>query len=181
MIETDAQLVGELQKGSQSAFAELYQRYRQGAYTYCLRMLGDPEAASDIVQGTFLKLYQRSSQIREPERFRYWLLATVRHDCLTCLRQRNNDHNARDQLSRADVSPDLDSKSYSTAELTRLLAKAIEELPADLRETVILREYEDLTYQEIAEITGVKLGLVKFRLFTARKRLAQVLSPVLKG
>lgn len=181
MTESDAQLVGELQEGSRAAFAALYQRYKHRAYVACLRLLGDAEAASDVVQGVFLKLYERSSQIREPERFRQWLFTAIRHDCLTCIGQIHRDSRAREELNRPDAAPGSETEQERSAALNTLLAREIDKLPAELKEAVILREYEGFSYQEIAEITGVKIGLVKFRLFTARKRLARALSPVLKG
>jgi RNA polymerase sigma-70 factor, ECF subfamily len=181
MTSTDADLVHELQNGSRQAFAELYRRYKQQVYTYCLRMLGDVDSAQDVLQGIFLKTYERSIQIREPEQFRSWLFAAARHDCLSSLRRRNEDSVTEEELDCGRIAGESSSDQEESVRLTRLVTQALGKLPPELREVVILREYEDFSYQEIADITGVKIGLVKFRLFTARKKLAERLSRVMKG
>jgi len=83
MVVRDQELIRDLQDGSDLAFVTLYNRYKQAAYVYCLKMLGDVDAAKDIVQGTFLKVYERRSQLRFPERFKAWLLKIARNECLT--------------------------------------------------------------------------------------------------
>jgi RNA polymerase sigma-70 factor, ECF subfamily len=181
MTSTDANLVRELQNGSRQAFAELYQRYKLQVYTYCLRVLGDVDSAQDVLQGIFLKTYERSIQIREPEQFRNWLFATARHDCLSSLRQRNEDSVTEEELDRIGIAGESNSDPEATDRLTRLVTQALGKLSPELREVVILREYEDFSYQEIADITGVKIGLVKFRLFTARQKLAERLNRAMKG
>lgn len=181
MTMSDEHLVLELQNGSKQAFAELYQRYKYRIYTYCLRMLRDADRAQDTVQGIFLKMYERSRQIRNPERFQSWLYTTARHDCLSNLRQQSKNSDALDTLERSELGQNSSPAPEQTSGLVRAIAEAVGKLPPELREVVILREYEDFSYEEISEITGVKIGLVKFRLFTARKKLAERLNRVLKG
>jgi RNA polymerase sigma-70 factor (ECF subfamily) len=176
VIVQDLNLVRDFQDGSDLAFVNLYNRYKQPVYVYCLKVLADADAAKDIVQGVFLKVYERRSQLSSPDRFKSWLLTIARNDCLTFMRKENRTPRLDEGGEDAAAVPfhsDLEKD-----EEVALVAGAIARLQPELKEIVILREYENLSYREIAEVLGIGEGTVKSRLFTARRQLYEKLKPV---
>jgi RNA polymerase sigma-70 factor (ECF subfamily) len=175
---SDATLLGKLQDGDHRAFAALYHRYKQQLYGFCVRMLGDRDSAKDVLQASFLKLFERSGQIQDPERFRSWLFSVVRNDCLSAMRRQGTADEAVRTLASEQSSAPIDSaKGDNHNDLRARVAAAVQGLPTDYRDVVILREYHDLSYKEIAEVTNTSEGTVRFRLFTARRKLHEMLTP----
>ena len=176
MVVQDDILIQDFQEGSDMAFVNLYNRYKHATYVYCLKVLGDPDAAKDSVQGVFLKVYERRSQLLHPESFKAWLLMIARNDCLTYLRKAT-------RMSRLDEENEDDVFALPTSEIDRdeetaIVSRAIARLNPVLKEVVILREYENLSYKEIADVIGVAESTVKSRLFTARQQLYERLKPL---
>ena len=169
MIVQDDILIRDFREGSDLAFVHLYNRYKHAAYVYCVKILNDAEAAKDIVQGVFLKVYERRSQLLHPESFKAWLLIIARNDCLTYLRKAT-------RMSRLDEENEDDVFALPTSEIDRdeetaIVSRAVARLNPELNEDVILREYENLSYKEIADVLGVTESIVKSRLFSARQQL----------
>lgn len=175
MVVQDEKLIRDLQDGSDLAFVTLYNRYKQAAYVYCLKMLGDVDAAKDIVQGTFLKVNERHSQLRSPERFKAWLLRIARNDCLTYLRKRRSMSALPKESEDVIFSPDCD---VDRNEEIALVNRAVSRLKPKLKEVIILRQYENLSYREIADVIDEAETTVKSRLFTARQQLYELLKPM---
>ncbi len=165
--------IQELKKGSAEAFRILYNEYGQKVYRYCLRMLGDPISADDAFQETFIKVYEKRSSFGGLN-FASWVYTIARNNCYNQLRQKKEIiefdeefHNAHDN-TEADLGIKLS------------IEQAIAKLPPVFREVIILREYEECSYQEIAEILNIDLSLVKIRVFRARIILRKLLNPVVK-
>ena len=176
MIVQDEVLVRDFQNGSDIAFANLYTRYKHAVYVYCLKVLADPEAAKDVVQGSFLKVYERRSQLLHPERFKAWLLMIARNDCLTYARRAGRTTElAWDADNQGGPLPPDEMEKEEDA---TIVARAVARLKPDLREVVILREYENLSYREIADVVGIPESTVKSRLFEARRQLYDQLKPM---
>ena len=177
MLDRSHILVTDFQGGSDLAFTELYHTYKRDIYLFCLKFLGDTAAAKDIVQQVFLKAYERRSQLTRPGSFKAWLLMIARNDCLTHLRQVRRmvaiPEEGDDPVFSLPPNDDDDSEETIT-----LISRAIARLKPELREIVVLREYENLSYNEIAEVIGITEGLVKSRLFTARRQLCELLKPM---
>jgi RNA polymerase sigma-70 factor (ECF subfamily) len=177
---SDDRLVDRLRIGDNAAFVDLYERHKRSVYLFCLKMLGDTESAKDITQGVFLKVLERHHQLDDPSKFRSWLLTIARNDCLTQIRD-----------SKSTVPADecsIEVNNVAAAEVTfleeedtelKLLNQAIARLRPDYREVVILREYQNLSYRQIAEVVGTTESTVKFRLFAARRELYEKLRPLL--
>jgi RNA polymerase sigma-70 factor, ECF subfamily len=176
MVVQDDVLFREFQRGSDLAFVNLYNRYKHSAYVYCLKILGDADAAKDIVQGVFLKVYERRSQLLHPERFKSWLLMIARNDCLTTMRKASWTAELPEESE--DTVTSLPSSAVEKDEEIALVARAIARLKPDMKEVVILREYENLSYKEIADVLGVAESTVKSRLFSARQQLYEKLKPI---
>jgi RNA polymerase sigma-70 factor (ECF subfamily) len=176
MIVQDYTLVQDFQNGSDLAFVNLYNRYKHSVYVYCLKVLADADAAKDIVQGVFLKVYERRAQLSHPERFKSWMLTIARNDCLTLLKRENRTSDLPDEGVGAALGHPL--SELEKDEEVALVARAIARLQPDLKEVVILREYENLSYREIADVLGIAESTIKSRLFTARRHLYETLKPV---
>jgi RNA polymerase sigma-70 factor (ECF subfamily) len=180
-MRTDAELATAFRDGDDRAFALLYERHKAGLYVFASRMLGDPEAARDLVQDVFLGLYEKRRQLARPESFRSWLFASGRNRCLSRLRERRECsplEEADEELPDVESRPDLDVEA---AEEMRLLRASLGKLRPEYREVLILREYEDLSYREIAFITNATESAVKSTLFKARRALHEAFRSAMAG
>lgn len=173
---SDAELASAFRRGDREALAALYDRYKRPLYLFARRMLGEPEAAIDLVQEVFLRLHERRGQLDRPECFRSWLFAAARHRCLTELRRsRRWEPIEAAATEKLLVLPTADPREEEE-ELERL-RRALGSLRIEFREVLILREYQELSYREIAEITESSESAVKSRLFKARQALHAAYAP----
>ena len=176
----DDRLVDRLKGGDKTAFIELYERYKRSIYLFCLKMLGETEVAKDVTQGVFLKVLERHGQLADASKFRSWLLTIARNDCLTQMKD------AKMTVPEDECSIDLNNVSaaevavFDKADTELILVnQAVARLRPDYRDVVILREYQNLSYRQIAEVIGATESTVKFRLFAARRELYESLRPLL--
>jgi RNA polymerase sigma-70 factor, ECF subfamily len=176
-LRSDSDLFAQLRDErtvSEKAFAELYARYSGRVYSFCLRFLGDPDEAKDVYQDTFIRFYQSAREQREMSNGPGFLLTIARNLCLNAKRDR------KPTVTVEDVEAAIATPGPEQREFMQLLSTALEMLPDDFREVFILREYDGLTYAEIAEILQVSLATVKVRIFRAKQRLRIILSPYLE-
>lgn len=162
-----------LRKGSAEAFHFLYQKYNKKIYRFCLRMLDDQDAARDAFQETFIKVFEHRKDFRG-KNFNAWLFTIARRTCLNQIRARK-EHESYDEFIHIPAKTsetDVAMKDY--------IDKSISVLPFALKEALLLREYEECSYQEIAEILNIDLSLAKVRVFRAREILRKLLAPLKK-
>lgn len=148
-------------------------------YRFAWRMLGGAEEARDVVQEACLRLVREARTRLEDNQARRWLFVVVRNLCISRLRERPRTLALDDYPEPASPRPGP-AEAMLAAERSRLVRRAVAALPPHLREVVILREYEDLDYARIAEITGTAPGTIKSRLARAREQLRRELAPLLK-
>lgn len=171
----DGDLVRRAQGGEEAARDELARRSRRSAYSLALQLLGDPEDALDVAQDALMRFFAHLGRL-DPERpWRPWLLAIVRNRCRDLLRR----HRGRSEqpLEAAPAERIVDpgpgpAASLEHQELRLAVWRALGELSEAQREILVLRDYQDLTYEEIARVLGVPMGTVMSRLHRARKALA---------
>ncbi len=173
-IRTDGQLIAELSSGNPDAFGELYRRYRLPLFAFCLRMVGDPNRAGDLLHDVFLTLYRSAATIHEPGALRIWLFRVARNEMLMALRQKRETVAADDTLVADDETPHTVLERREQGEI---LEAALASLGTAYREVLLLREEQGLSYAEIACVTGDSESSVKSRLFKARRTLAALLMP----
>jgi RNA polymerase sigma-70 factor, ECF subfamily len=171
-VQSETELIRLLRQGEKQAFAELYERHKSAIYRYCLRMLMDSGAAEDATQDTFIKMSQNISSLQNTNAFLPWLFCIARNEVLMYLRRnkRNGTHNDEtvwDESTPHDI--------VVSTETTELVQKILRNLKSEYREIIILREYEQLSYAQITEITGDSESSVKSRLFKARQALTKKL------
>ena len=160
-------------KESETAFAELYSRYSQRVFSYCLRVLGDKEDAKDVFQESFISFYNSRENYRSLENVFGFLLKTTRNLCLNYKRNRKPSINIDDyKLSTNDIG-------YEQKELLEIIAQSLELLSIKYKEVFVLRLYHGLNYSEIAKITGSSETSVRNKVWRAKEKLKKILSPYL--
>ncbi len=155
------------------AFAELYSRYSQRIYAYCLRVTGNPDDARDIFQEAFLKFFKSAQNQQYLENVPGYLLTIARNLCLNFKRDKKINVDIEDYTFRTN------DKGYEQKELMDLISKALDLLEFDYREAFILRQYQGLSYKEISDITGNSVAAVKNRVWRAKEKIKTILQPYL--
>ena len=161
-------------KESPEAFKELYSRYSNRIYAYCRRFVGYKEEAEDIFQDTFKKFFEAAQQEREMTNVFGFILKIARNLCI------NSKRNQKRTIEIDDSLPKTTKSRQYKDEMLDLIKQAIEELPAEYKDVLILREYQGLSYIEIAEMTNLSLGTVKVRIFRAKDKIRNILKPYME-
>jgi RNA polymerase sigma-70 factor (ECF subfamily) len=179
---TDVELLRAFQSGDERAFAELYTRRKREVYTYCLRMSGgDPDAASDAFQETFIKVYEKADSFRLGVNVMGWLLMIARNTCLNLHRSKRQSETLEDQRALVSSDRSLGTEYRQEQQFLRdMLERAISMLPEEFREPFILREFDGFSYGEIAEMTHTTLATTKVRIYRAKQRMRELLRPYLR-
>lgn len=171
---SEQELIEELQRGSQSAFAVVYQSYAAGVFAYCLKILADRQLAEDVVQETFLKVQQHARSIQRNESFRSWIFRIARNEALMQLRKRRLDGQLEDESIWNEDTP---HQQLIALERSEIINGLLDNLKHEYREVLVLLAYENMSYAEIAAITGATESSVKSRIFRARKAMLEKLRP----
>lgn len=177
--------------GDQDAFAELVRRYQDRLFALALRMVGQREEAEDVAQEAFINIYRNLGRFRTGERFAPWAYKIASNLCIDHLRRRRAQVVSLDAPADADRDEDeqrpIPDWSMSPEKVAlehegeaQVLA-AIDQLPPNYRLIVLLRHVDDMTYEDIAAVTGLPLGTVKNRLFRAREALKRSLAHLRPG
>jgi RNA polymerase sigma factor (sigma-70 family) len=149
------------------------------AYTLARHLTHNPQDADDAVQEAYLRAARYFHTLLEGDNGRAWLLTIVRRECLPTIARRRADQMVpldEPSLHLVDGHPLPDAEAFRAITRERIMA-IVEELPPDLRETLVLREISDCSYRDIATITSVPIGTVMSRLARARIRVAAQLRP----
>lgn len=185
--DSDHQLVGRARRGDQAALAKLTTRHRRAVYLLALQLLGNPDDAMDATQETLLRFLRALDRFDGSRPVRPWLYAILRNRVRDLRRRRrvrkhdplegDEDH-WRPELVDPDANPHRDA---TRRELRERVWQALGDLAPAHREIVVLRDYQDLSYTEIADVLGIPQGTVMSRLHRARKQLATILGPAGEG
>jgi RNA polymerase sigma-70 factor (ECF subfamily) len=172
-------IVQRAQSGDTQAFGELVLMHQTFVYNLALRLLGDSNEAQDLAQEAFLRAWQGLGGFRGAAGFRTWLYRIAMNLCYNRSPQLKQslshipvDEHMEEWLPAETASPE---RELERAELRSFLHRQIERLPESYRLLVMLRYQQDLSYEEIAEVTGMPLGTVKTGLFRAHARLKAAL------
>ncbi len=164
MATSDEVLIAAFQAGRREAFDEIFARYRQPIWGFFRRRLADPEQARELAQDTFLALVENAARYQPRASFRSYLFGIAYH-VLSEARRRAARESGRSASTHEPASPDTDPTSVIW------VRDAMADLDERDREVLMLREFEALSYEEIATVTGVPLNTVRSRLFRARLAL----------
>ena len=174
----DGELVQSALAGRETSFEELVRRYQRPIAAYVYRMVGDYDAALDLTQEVFIKVYNSLTRYRSEFKFSTWIYKIAHNAAIDHLRR----HAVRDQALTSGIDGEHREVLIESRRLTpeqeserkerrTEIESVVQLLPAAYRELIVLRHSQDLSYDEIAEVTGLPLGTVKNRLFRARESM----------
>src|SRR5438105_4901358 len=178
---SDEELMRRTQNGDKAAFSILYDRYSSAVLSYLYRMLGNVEDVESIGQEVFLRAFRFAPTYRYPQKFSTWLFTITRNLAINHSRRRKRSpvRNITElNLEGVDISGDpYQVASRATddlekqEEIARVL-KALDDLPTDQKEVIVLGVFQDMSYAQMEEITGTKAVTLRSRMFHGLKKLA---------
>ena len=183
---TDEQLILMFQKDDVGAFNEIVFRYKDRAVNFLFRYTGDRDDAEDLAQDTFVKVYKSKHLYREIAKFSTWFYTIALNTAKTNLKKKSrmstislsdfDPENEKDfDIKDTGITPD---ESANAAIENHYIQQAINSLDEDFKKIIILRDIEDMDYEEIAEITGLPMGTVKSRINRGREKLKKILTEI---
>lgn len=178
--DSDVTLVVRVRDGDPEAFAQLVERYRPRVYVHALGIVASREDALDLAQEAFVRAFRARHTLDPARPVQAWLYQIVRRLCFNHLRDRKAHAKAietdgPDWLAGGGAPASDPLEEVQRTEARKRVAAAIDGLPAHEREVLVLKEFEELKYREIADLLGIPVGTVMSRLYSARKRLADAL------
>lgn len=179
---TDLDLVAQARTGQDRAFSQLMRRHKPALYGFVRRYVGDPDAAVDVVQETFVAAWRALARFDGRRPFAVWLRAIALNKCRDRARRLTVRRlilgEADDQSAEAQAQPDPDPVGEARLipiERRTELQAVINRLPAKLKEPLLLTVFDELTQQEAADLLGVTVKTIETRVYRARQRLAELL------
>ena len=183
---SDKELILRFQQGDELAYVELVNRYRNRLINFVFRFVGSFEEAEDIVQDTFVKLYQKKDYYRPISEFSTWIFTIASNLAKTELRKRKRRKvSYLSQIGMQEKDFDIPVEDTTDEETVgeyteSQIQDAIQSLQLHFRTALILRDIEELSYEEISKILDVPLGTIKSRINRARLQLQEKLKHVHK-
>lgn len=171
---SDAELVRRVLGGQKPTYEVLVRRYQEPMYRHAVGMVGDSDAAADLVQDSLVKAYTRLGTC-DPDRFAAWLFRILRNRCKDWLKsRRRRDVSLVDDGHAAPASDDP-VRTLERTELGQVVAAALARLPEAQREAFLLKHVEGRSYEEMAELLGTGVSALKMRVMRAREALQEML------
>jgi len=184
---SDQELMSAFQGGDNKAFEILVKRYQDPIVNYAFRFLGNYEDATDIAQETFMRLYKNRMMYEPIAKFSTWLYTIAGNVAKSELRRRKTsrivplnqiDEDGEEQtwdVPDTEYTPD---KTVDVTLIEQYLQEALMKIPASYRDVIIMRDIQDMEYEDIAKITGLPLGTVKSRINRGRLQLQKLLKDI---
>jgi RNA polymerase sigma-70 factor, ECF subfamily len=173
-MKADLDLVTEVKNGNRSAFSKLVQRHQKAIYRLALRFTRDHGTAEDIVQDTFVKAFQKLDSFEERSSFKSWLFRIAINTAKNKLRgSENNDVDIEDVTIAVESQVEAD---FEYKEIQSVIAEVVQQLPDRQRTALTLRVFEDMSFQEIAQIMECPYDTAKANFRHAVLKLKKVLS-----
>ncbi len=176
---SDDQIIERTLAGETDAFSLLVRRWERPIYGLSLRMLGRDEDARDVCQETFLAAFRNLRKFRGDAKFSSWLYRIALNACHTRLRKQGGmfeqsidqeDEDGR-KFELADAGAENLSERLQRDQRANMVRKALQTLPAEMRQVIIMKEYEELTFAEIAEVLQIPVSTVKSRVYTGLQQM----------
>jgi RNA polymerase sigma-70 factor (ECF subfamily) len=157
------------------AFDEIYLRYSAKLYTYCRKILNNDPIADDIYQETFTRFYESVQKAKTMTNVNGYLIKIARN---LCLNEKEKMHVEKFNIEDFQIASY--DKSYSNKQLMDLIDTTLELLPDSYKEVIIMKEYMNMTYNEIAEVLNLSMPIVRIRIYRAKTKMRDLLSPYLE-
>ena len=177
-VYSDEQLIAEFQSGDELAYIELVNRYRNRLLNFVFQILGDSDISEDIIQDPFLRLYEKKHYYKKIAKFSTWIYTIARNLANTELRKKiRRKTSVFSQISKHDYDYELPSSQPEVSQefendyVGKRIQKAINQLQDPFKEVIILRDMQNLSYDDISLIIDVPIGTVKSRINRARLQL----------
>jgi len=183
----DEELISLYYQGDQEALKVIFQRHKDKLFNFALRFVGNRADAEDAVSHVFMMVCEKRYAIKPGASFKTWAYTVARNICLSKIRSRGkffslwspkNDPNYDQAIDVIDQKA-IAREQLSQKEIMAIIQNAINKLPEEQKEALLLREYNGFTYEEIAQVLECSLEKVKVLIFRARNHLKDVLPPVL--
>lgn len=191
MIDKDEAIVRNVLDGQTEAFAKLVDRHKERVFAVLMRLMADPDVAEELAHETFVRAYRGLPNFRGESSFGTWLVQIAIHLARDHVRQRQRNRfvsldalleRDADDPQLADRRPHRDPLAeIGEKETMKRFHQALNELPANYREVFVLYHIEDMSYEDIAELTGDSVGSLKVRAHRARKLIKESLFPETKS
>ena len=163
----DRKIIERVLKGDTDAFNLLVRQWEKPIYNFIVRMIRDREEALDLCQDAFMKAYRELDTLKDLDRFSAWLYRIAHNTCYSRLRKDIGK-------TFVELQPDT-SSSRPSVESRLAVEKALQHLPEEQREAVVLKVFHDLKFEEIAQIQGAPVSTVKSRLYMGFEKLRSIL------
>ena len=186
--DLDQDLVRRVQQGDKSAFDLLVIKYQHKIVHLVNRYVKDPSEAQDVAQDTFIKAYKALGEFRGESAFYTWLYRIAINTAKNYLLSRSRRHSDyevdmqdAEQIENAPQLKDIETPEnhLMNDQIVQVIKAAIEKLPEEMRIAIMLREFEGMSYEEIAEAMDCPIGTVRSRIFRAREAIDEKLNPLL--
>jgi RNA polymerase sigma-70 factor, ECF subfamily len=171
--ETDAALLERVRGRDDTAMATLYDKYNRLVFTVALRVLGDRQAAEDLLQEVFMRVWRNPNMNVPPAGMAAWFVVVARNRAIDVIRQRRDFVDAQSVAIEAELST---RPAFEQKRLVQQAREALQLMPEEQRATLEMAFFEGLTHTEIAERTGTPLGTIKTRIRTAVGSLRKVMA-----
>lgn len=181
MPQSDNEIIERIRDGAKHYYARLVDRYKDRAYTLAVRMLKNKEDAEEAAQDAFIRAYNALNRFEGKARFGTWFYRILYNVCLTRLGKRKEEFQRLDYNDNIDYN-ELESaftasgyNEYETNDMVEFVKKTMEELPEKYQTILSLFYFQDLSHEEISEVTQLPIGTIKTHLFRARAILQRLL------
>lgn len=175
---SDEQLAIRLKNGESQAISTIYLKFKYGLYSFCYRLVSDSAIAEDVVHETFVKIISERTKLQNPLALKAWIFTIARNEAFAVMKRKKNFRELREHDENIFEDESVISEGQ---ERQIIIEQFLNKLLPQYKEVLILREYEQLNYEEIASVTGTTVSSVKSRLFKARKALFEKLEPLWKA
>lgn len=177
METPDHQLIRQAQSGNRSALNQLFGQWYPRVYNMAYRYFHDEDLAADVSQQTFVSIQKSLAQLRDPQAFKAWLFRTAINCCHSLARRQYRREATLEVVRTQDrgSAPVTPYQELDRKERSRIVLAALQEIPEEQREVIVMKEYEGLKFREIAEILQLSENTVKSRLYYGLKAMRKLL------
>lgn len=174
----------KIKSGDREAFVTLTRLYQRKVFALAYSFFRNKEDALDIVQETFLRVYQKIDMFKKGKSFQNWLLQITKNLCIDFYRRRKNQQqhlNEREDISELNIKDPKGPETHEASDINDILSACINRLSEKQRMVFVMKQYNQLEYSEIAQILNVATGTVKSLHFKATHNLRALVSPHFGG
>lgn len=162
--------------GNDSDFKKIYNATMQLLFKVAYRVVGDEEAAEDLVHDSLIKMHEKNLEFPSIDDAKYWLIRVVKNASLNYAKRKGRERRAYEKALREERrQTDSGETEYLKSDTKHIVLDALEKLPPNLKMVLVLREYAELNYKEIGRVLGITEGNVKVRVFRAREQLSKLI------